>query len=149
MELQEFKHKITVSVRFNDVDMLGVCNNAVYINFFEEGRLQYLKHLKLFPEKDLFKDDELYFIVRNEVNYRAHSHYDDKLNVYTRVSYIKNSSFGFEHIIENAKTKEIVADGKGVIAHVNPKTRKSSPLPERFYRLITGFESNVKVLKTK
>ncbi|MBS3999318.1 MAG: acyl-CoA thioesterase [Desulfobulbaceae bacterium] len=149
MDLNDFKHKLSVKVRFNEVDMLGVCNNAVYINFFEEGRIQYLKDLKIFTGNNLFPGNELYFMVRNEINYRAHSRYDDKLNIYTRVSYIKNSSFGFEHIIEKAKTKEIVVDGTGVMAHVNPQTRKSSPLPERFYQLITQYESNVKIIKTK
>ena len=54
-----------------------------------------------------------------------HAYYDDELEVYTRISYVKNSSFGFDHLIVKKKTGKIIVDGKGVIVQVDPKTRKS------------------------
>ena len=38
MDTKDFTHKTTIKVRFHEVDMLGVCNNAVYINYFEHAR---------------------------------------------------------------------------------------------------------------
>ena len=102
MNIKDFKHKITVTVRFNEVDMLGVCNNAVYINYFEHARLQYIKDLDLLPPAGLFSDDKLFFVVRNEINYLGFANYDDTLEVYSRISFVKNSSYGFEHLIVNA-----------------------------------------------
>ena len=60
---KEFKHKYTVTVRFHEVDMLGVCNNAVYINFFESARLEYIKAAGLMPEKGIFSDGNIFFMV--------------------------------------------------------------------------------------
>jgi len=145
MDRTDFKHKIIVTVRFNEVDMLGVCNNAVYINYFEHARLQYIKAAGLMPEGGIFSDGRLFFMVRNEINYRGHAHYDDELNIYTRISYLKNSSYGFEHLIEN-KRDEIIVDGTGVVVHVNPKTRKSTPLPEFFYEKVKAFQGEVKII---
>lgn len=147
MNIEEFRHKISVTVRFNEVDMLGVCNNAVYINYFEHARLQYMKSLNLIPPNGIFSDGRLFFIVRNEINYKSHAHYDDELNIYTRVSFIKNSSYGFDHIITNAKTNEQIVDGKGVVVQVNPVTGKSFPLPDEFYNSIKEFEKEVLILK--
>jgi len=145
MDRTDFKHKIIVTVRFNEVDMLGVCNNAVYINYFEHARLQYIKAAGLMPEGGIFSDGRLFFMVRNEINYRGHAHYDDELNIYTRISYLKNSSYGFEHLIEN-KRDEIIVDGTGVVVHVDPKTRKSTPLPEFFYEKVKAFQGEVKII---
>jgi acyl-CoA thioester hydrolase len=147
MNTNNFKHQTRVTVRFHEVDMLGVCNNAVYINYFEHARLQYVKDLGLVPEKGLFSDGSLFFIVRNEINYLGHARFDDELIVYTRVSFLKNSSYGFEHIIQNSKTNEIIVDGSGVIVHVDPKTKKSSPLPEKFLSVIKAFEKDLVILK--
>ncbi len=144
----KFRHKISVRVRFHEVDMLGVCNNAVYVNFFEQARLEYVKHLGLIPEGGIFSDGKLFFMVRNEINYRSHSHFDDELYVYSRVSYIKNSSYGYEHIIIKAKTEQVVVDGSGVVVHVDPKTRRSTPLPENFIKAVTAFEPDVKIIKS-
>jgi len=146
---QDFKHKITLSVRFNEVDMLGVCNNAVFINYFENARLQYIKEIGLLPSDGLFSDGRLFFVVRNEINYYDHARFDDQLNIYTRISFIKNSSFGFEHLVENEITKKIIADGQGVIVQVDPKTHKSFPLPEDFYKKVKLYEVNVRILKEK
>jgi acyl-CoA thioester hydrolase len=144
---KDFKHKYTVTVRFHEVDMLGVCNNAVYINFFETARLEYIKAAGLMPEKGIFSDGKIFFMVRNEINYRSHAFYDDVLEVYSRISYIKNSSFGYDHLIVKQKTGEIIVDGKGVIVYVDPKTRKSTALPESFIEKIKVFEPSVKILR--
>lgn len=142
-----FRHKIEVKTRFNEVDMLGVVNNAVYITYFEEARIEYTKELRLIPENGIFSDGSLYFIVRNEVNYRAHAHYGDELVIYTKLSYIKNSSFGFDHLVVNKKSNEIIADGKGVIVYVDPTTHKSTNLPNSFYEAVKLYEPEVKILK--
>lgn len=147
MNPTEFKHKIIITVRFHEVDMLGVCNNAVYINYFETARLEYIKAAGLMPEKGIFSDGKLFFMVRNEINYRDHAFYDDELVVYTRISYVKNSSFGFDHLIVKEKTGQVIADGKGVIVHVDPKTRKSIDLELELIDKIKLFEPGVQILK--
>ena len=144
---EDFKHKHQFTVRFNEVDMLGVCNNAVYIVFFETARLEYIKAAGLMPEKGIFSDGNIFFMVRNEINYRSYSYYDDVLDVYSKISFIKNSSFGYDHLIVNQKTGEVIVDGKGVIVFVDPKTRKSTSLPDHFIEKIKIFEPSVKILR--
>lgn len=146
MKIKDFTHKTTVKVRFHEVDMLGVCNNAVYINYFETARLEYIKAAGLIPEGGIFSDGNLFFMVRNEINYLGHSYYDDELDVYSKISYIKNSSFGYDHIIVNKKSEKIVVDGKGVVVFVDPKTRKSTPLTNEFIEKIKKFEPGARLI---
>jgi acyl-CoA thioester hydrolase len=147
MDIKNFKHKITVNVRFHEVDMLGVCNNAVYINYFEHARLEYAKEAGLIPEGGIFSDGKLFFMVRNEINYRGHSFYDDELDIYSKVTYIKNSSFGYDHIIVRKKSGEVIVDGKGVVVFVDPKTRKSSSITEEIIKKIKIFEPDIKIIR--
>jgi len=144
---KDFTHKTTLTVRFHEVDMLGVCNNAVYINFFETARLEYIKTAGLMPEKGIFSDGKIFFMVRNEINYRSHAYYDDVLHVYSRISYIKNSSFGYDHLIAKQKTGEVIVDGKGVVVYVDPKTRKSISLPDNFIEKVKTFEPSAEILR--
>ncbi|MGB5289605.1 MAG: thioesterase family protein [Ignavibacteriaceae bacterium] len=147
LTLESFKHIYTVTVRFHEVDMLGVCNNAVYINFFETARLEYIKAAGLMPKKGIFSDGKIYFMVRNEINYRSHAYFDDILEVYSRISHIKNSSFGYDHLIIKQKTGEAIVDGKGIVVYVDPKTRKSTSLPEEFIEKVKTFEPSVQILR--
>ncbi len=136
----KFYHVTRLRVRFHEVDMLGVCNNAVYISFFEQSRLEYLKEAGLIPEKGLFSDGYDFFMVRNEINYRSHSRFEDELEIYTRISYIGNTSYGFEHIIINTTSGKEVVDGAGVVAQVDQKTGKSFPLSDEFLKKVELFE---------
>lgn len=147
LTINDFKHKYTVIVRFNEVDMLGVCNNAVYLNYFETARLEYIKSLGLMPAKGIFSDGKLFFIVHNEIDYLDHASYDDILDVYSRIAFIKNSSFGYDHLVVNQKTGKEIAKGKGVVVYVDPATRKSTDLPESFIEAIKNYEPQVLIVK--
>jgi acyl-CoA thioester hydrolase len=147
MDIKDFNHKTTVTVRFHEVDMLGVCNNAVYINYFEHARLEYVKAAGLIPTGGIFSDGKLFFMVRNEINYRDHAFYDDELEVYSKISYIKNSSFGFDHLIVKKKNGQIIVDGKGVVVYVDPKTRKSASLPDDFIAKVKRIDPDVKIIR--
>lgn len=136
----KFYHVTNLRVRFQEVDMLGVCNNAVYVSYFEQSRLEYIKEADMVPPGGLFSDGYNFFMVRNEINYRTHARYDDELNVYTRISYIGNSSYGFEHVIVKVATGEVVVDGSGVVAQVDQKTGRSYPLSNEFVEKVETFE---------
>jgi acyl-CoA thioester hydrolase len=149
MNISNFKHKISAKVKFHEVDMLGVCNNAVYINYFEDARLDYIKKIGMIPKGGIFTDGEIYFIVHNEINYRSHAHFDDEIIIYTRVTHIKNSSYHFEHLILNKNSKKEVVNGRGVIAHVDPTSRKSSPLPVKLVKAIQDYEKVKPIIVVK
>lgn len=149
MNSKLFYHKFITRVRFHEVDMLGVCNNAVYINYFETARLEYIKAAGLIPHGGIFSDGKVFFMVRNEINYRDHSRYDDELSIYSRISFIKNSSFAFEHFIKIEKSDKLIADGLGIVVRVDPRTRKSYPLEEDFINKIKSFQGKVNIIREK
>jgi acyl-CoA thioester hydrolase len=124
----DFKHYYDVTVVFNQVDMLHIVNNAVYFNYFEQARIKYAKDIGFFPKKGIALVGTTFYMVRNEINYLKAALFEDRLRIYTRISYIKHSSFGFEHIIENLDSGNIISEGSGVLAHVDPVLKKSIPL---------------------
>lgn len=139
--MENFRHKILVKVQFHEVDMVGVCNNAVYFNYFETARLEYLKSIGYEKDiKEVGKKKEFFLIAHNDCDYIEPAFYDDELTVFTRVSFTKNSSFGFEHIIENQKTRRIIAKGSGVMVYIGWDDKKSIPLPDEFVDAVNSFE---------
>jgi acyl-CoA thioester hydrolase len=143
----DFKHYYDVTVTFDQVDMLHIVNNAIYFNYFEQARIRYAKDIGFLPEKGISLEGTTFYMVRNEINYLKAALFEDRLRVYTRIAYIKHSSFGFEHIIENIVSGVIVAEGAGVLAHVNPVIKKSVPLPDEFYKKVIDFEPSVQILE--
>lgn len=145
-EKSMFNHIYDVTVKFEEVDMLRIVNNAVYFNYFEQARIKYAKDLGLLPNGGIESTETAFYMARNEINYLKVAKFEDNLRVYTRVSYIRHSSFGFEHIIENIDTKQVIAEGTGVLVYVNPMSKESINLPYDFYHKVKNFERDVGIL---
>jgi acyl-CoA thioester hydrolase len=86
-------------------------------------------------------------MVRNECDYMESAHLDDELKVYTKIDYIKNSSFGFRHLVVKESSNKIIAKGGGTVVHINKNTKLSIPLPQEFYDAVKEFEREVKIIK--
>ena len=141
MDINSFKHKITEVVKFHEVDMLGVCNNAVYFNYFEDARLKYLQDLNnKYNFTEFLVNDSFVIMAHNEIDYINSAHLDDELTVYTKISKISKSSFSFEHFIYRVSDNKDIAKGGGVLVHINKATKESQPLPEEFHRAVLDFE---------
>lgn len=150
MEIENYKHHIYESVKFHEADLMGICNNAVYFNYFEDARIKYLQDLKKkFQLKEVMEKESFFIMAHNECDYIEPALFDDDLIVYTRVEFIKNKSFGFRHIVENVKTRRIHAKGGGVFVHINIKTKSPLPLPEEFYEAVKQYEKQVNILRNK
>ena len=148
MEIKDFNHKIDEVVKFHEVDLMGICNNAVYFNYFEDARVKYLKDLKKNYQLDeIMEDDSFFIMAHNECDYIIPAHFDEELIVYTRITEIRNSSFDFVHLIVNKKSYETIAVGSGVLVHINMKTKKSMALPNEFYEAVEDYEKGVNINK--
>ena len=142
-----FKHIYDITVKFNEVDMLHIVNNAVYFNYFEQARIKYAKDLMLLPKDGIAFNGTAFYMAQNEINYLKVAKFEDNLRVYTRVPFIKHSSFGFDHIIVNINTDTVIAEGSGVLVHVDTTTKKSIPLSEDFVNAVTDFEKEVQIIR--
>ena len=142
-----FKHTYDVTVKFDEVDMLHIVNNAVYFKYIEQARIKYAKDLDILPSEGITFNGTAFYMARNEINYIKVAKFEDVLRIYTRITFIKNTSFGFEHIIENIKTRNVIAEGSGVLVHVNPDTKKSVPLSEDFINSVLQFEKQVQIIR--
>ncbi|MBI1936605.1 MAG: acyl-CoA thioesterase [Ignavibacteriales bacterium] len=149
MENSGYKHKIIEVVKFHEVDMLGVCNNAVYFNYFEDARIKYMQDLKReYKLKEILDGPSFFIMAHNECDYIEPAYLDDELFIRTKISFIKNSSFGFNHIVEKKFSQKIIAKGAGVVVHIDRRTNKSIPLPDEFYEAVKKFESEVEIQKS-
>ncbi len=148
MEIADFKHKIIEEVKFHEVDLMGVVNNAVYFNYFEDGRVKYLQNLKkTYQLKEILEGNSFFIMAHNFCNYLEPGKFDEVLNIYTRIDTIKNTSFTIKHIVENNSNKNIIAEGGGVMVYIDFHSKQKMSLPQEFYDAVLAFEKDVKIIK--
>jgi len=148
VDLSSFNHKINELVKFHEVDMMSIVNNAVYFNYFEDARVKYLQDLKVkYNLKEVMENDSFFIMRRNEIEYIEPAQFDDKLIVFTKIDWIKNSSFGFSHVIINEQTKRPIVIGTGILVYIKLSTKEKQHLPTEFYEAVDDFEKDVLIKK--
>ena len=142
LDKSKFRFKSQLRVRNYEIDWQGVVHNANYLLYFESGRVDYLERIGVRVDVNSIQHESKVVVVRNEIDYRAPARFGDPLDVYTRVSFIRDTSFAFEGLIEHAETKKPIAENVSFHVWLNDRTNKPMRVPDEFRGIIRRFEGD-------
>jgi len=115
-----------ITVRWRDLDAFNHVNNANYLTYLEEARLQWLQ-----PLRDWSDTSNSPVLAASEVNYRQPITWPASLQVELRCVHLGNSSLALAHrIVDAADSSRLYSDGKVVMVWVNPATGKPVAIPQ-------------------
>jgi len=134
-----FNHKLNSRVRSYDVDRQSIVHNAIYLYWLEAARIEYFRDLGVPIDRQSFVTKHRFVVVKTEIDYVHAAQFDDAYTVFTRISFVKNSSFGFEHVIRR-EDGVILATAKSVLVHLNPASHRPERIPDSYRALIREFE---------
>ncbi len=130
-----FRHRL--SVRFRDCDAMGHVNHAVYLTYFEQGRLTFWRELTGAPSPHT-----RVIIARAECDYRAPAHFGDELEIGVSVGDIGRSSFSLVYEIVQVGSGALVASGKTVMVSYDYDAGTSVPLPAATRHLLNHLKGS-------
>ena len=142
MERSLFSSKTQLRVRNYELDWQGIVHNATYLLYFEVGRIEYLRQIGYKLDLNAVRTASKVVLVRNEINYKSSAHFDEAIDVFSRISYIKDTSFGFEGFLEESGTKRLIAENLAVHVWLDPRTGEPRTVPEDFRKLVGDFEGD-------
>ena len=123
-QLTDYPHRITDNVRFGDLDPQGHVNQAVFLTYFESGRVA------------MFRNEDLgigvpgltFVMVRMEVDYMKELHWPGSIDIGTGVAEFGRSSFKVAQAI--FRNGVCAAMGRATLVCMDLKTRRATPLPQ-------------------
>jgi len=92
------KHFADLVVRSYECDSYGHVNNAVYVNYLEYGRMEYLHQIH-FDYKGIVSAGYYLYITHIDIRYKASAFLDDKLTVEITPKELRAVSGTFHQII--------------------------------------------------
>src|SRR5690606_9511929 len=113
-------HEFKVRVRYAETDQMGVVYHGNYAQYFEMGRVEWLRNLGL-SYSELEKKGVMLPVVSLTLNYKKPARYDDLLTV--RTIFIKQVSVKIEFDYEiHSEQGELLTTGNSVLVFVDKKT---------------------------
>lgn len=108
--LGDCRTTLDLRVRFRDADAMGHVNNAVYLSYLEEARLEYFR--RVFGAK---RPADIGFIVaRVEIDYRSPALIGEILTAGVKVSRLGGASFAMDYAIIEKASRRLVAEARSV-----------------------------------
>jgi acyl-CoA thioester hydrolase len=139
MDLNTFKFKFPLQLRWNDMDALGHVNNAMFVTYFEVARGHYM--LKACPGWDWHK--HMFLIGNVNVDYRKELLLNaEKTAVWMRTSKIGTKSFILEYAVVSEKNGDTVVHATGSTTQImfDMKSRSTIEVADWVRDALTNFE---------
>ena len=136
MDFHEFK----VRVRYAETDQMGVVYHGNYAQYFEMGRVEWLRNKGL-SYSFMEKNGVMLPVVSLTLNYKKPARYDDLLTVRTIFKKQESVRIEFDYEIYSEEG-ELLTTGNSVLVFVNMKTGRPISPPdyvlEKIYPLTSG-----------
>lgn len=133
----EFRHRLPVQLRINDIDFLGHLNNIVYLSLFDLGKARYFEEIMGGP---ISADNASLVIVNINIDFFAATFFDEPVEVWTAIASVGDRSVKLEQRLVNSATGEVKSICRTVMAGFDPKTNQGAPLNEEWVEKAAGFE---------
>ncbi|MCM1005595.1 MAG: acyl-CoA thioesterase [Prevotella sp.] len=135
--INEFRHHVDLQIRFNDIDILGHLNNTVYFSFYDTGKAYYMEAV----EGGQINWQRVESVVANvDCAFINPIFFGTEIEVLTKCEHIGERSFTLFQMITDKKTGQVKSVCRTIMVSIDPETKHSVPMPQKWIKGITAYE---------
>ncbi len=132
------KHTTEIRVRYADTDQMHYVYNGKYLEYFEVGRAEMMRHYGL-AYKTIEAKGYLLPLLEAFVKYKNPAYYDDILLVEANVNELPKLKIQIDYSIKRKETDQVVAEGFTKHVFLNIMSNKVVRTPEFFQDALKSF----------
>ena len=113
------KFKYNTRIYYEDTDAGGLVYYANYLKFLERARSEAIYSLGLSNKEILNKENVIIIVKSCKIEYKKPAKFEDKIEIISKITEVKNSSFNMNQVIK--KKLDIISEADVVLVTVNKK----------------------------
>jgi acyl-CoA thioester hydrolase len=129
-----YSHKTKIRVRYSETDQMGYVHHGNYAQFFEIGRLEWLRSLGISYSK-MEKNGVMLPVYSLNTRFIKPAFYDQELTIVTRLKKTPSVRIEFYYEIFNDKEEKITT-GETTLVFIAMKTGKPIKCPDAILEVI-------------
>lgn len=132
-----FRHRLPVQIRFNDVDMFGHINNSVYLQFLDMGKYAYFRQFMT----DTFGSEPTAPVVANiNCDFIEPTKIDERLEVLTAITDIADSSMVLDQRVVSASGR-VKCSARTIMVNIDLANGRPTTVSDLWRKRISDYES--------
>jgi acyl-CoA thioester hydrolase len=136
--MADFRFYYPIEVRYGDLDPQGHVNNARFLTYFEQARIQYVIHLNLWDGRSYF--DIGFILADAQVTFLGPVLFGQKIRAGVRVTRLGNKSLTMEYGLEDIQDGQQLARGSAALVTYDYHDWRTIPIPDHWRQTIALFE---------
>lgn len=136
-DIRDFRSKVDLQIRFNDIDILGHVNNTVYFSFYDTGKAYWLMQARQ-GEMNYRKVETV--IANVDCAFISPIFFGQEIEVLTRCSSISEKSFRLLQVIVEKESGRICSMAETVMVAIDTEKQTAIPVPDRWRKQFSEFE---------
>jgi acyl-CoA thioester hydrolase len=137
--MPDFHFIYPIEVRYVDLDPQGHVNNANFLSYFEQARVNYLIHLGLFSKDQSFLEIGV-ILADAHITFQSPILFGADVRVGVCVSRLGNKSMTMEYRMFDAASGKELATGSTVLVTFDYRSQQTIPIPTAWREKISVFE---------
>lgn len=137
--MTDFPMKLQLRIDWGDLDAFGHVNNLAIMKYVQAARVQYMDTIGLMQSQTEMKIGPI--LASISCQFRKPLFYPGEVTVYSKINWIKNTSFQIQHAVYNG-ANELAAEALDVIVlydfRQNIKVTISDELREKIKKVEDG-----------
>ncbi len=126
-----------IEVRYGDLDPQGHVNNAKYLTYLEQARIEYIRRLGLWEDGSWLSLGVILADV--QITYKKPVTFGMSIRVGARIISLGNKSMKMEYCLVDSQ-EQVLATGSTVLVAYDYKTGQSISIPAGWRKAIREFE---------
>lgn len=115
-------HSHRLRVRYGETDQMGVVYHTNYLNWFEVGRTELIRHAGI-TYRELEEKGVLLPVTDANISYKQPARYDDEVEIRTRVKEISPVRLTFAYVIVRLPDQQLLVSGETMHVFTNAALR--------------------------
>ncbi|MDE7389077.1 MAG: acyl-CoA thioesterase [Muribaculaceae bacterium] len=139
LNLDQFRHRASVPLRFCDFDMLGHINNAVYLQLMDVAKAKYFSDI---TGKTPDPKGACPVVANINLNFECPTLPGESLDILTRTSHIGTKSITIEQVAVNQKTQQVKCRATVIMVNLDLTTGSTIEITQADREAISSFEGS-------
>ncbi len=140
MNNNSFRHSVDVQIRFSDIDPLNHVNNSIISQYYDIGRINYLKEVL---GEDIEWNSIGVVIVNLNTNFFSPVFITDQIVVETRLIGFGEKSMRTMQRVRDKNTQEIKSTCETILSGFDVVNNESAPIPDDIKKKFEDYEKGI------
>lgn len=134
------KHITEIRVRYADTDKMEFVYNGKYLEYFEVGRTELLRHTGL-PYSELEKAGYQLPLIEANLKYKSPARYDDILMIEATVDTLRSAKVRIDYTVTRKSNGDLIATGFTEHMFINCETKRPVKPPKLYIEALEPYFS--------